>query len=308
MSDARISVVLCTYNGGAFIDDQIASVLAQEYAPYEIIIQDDCSTDNTWDKLQEWQKKDERIQLFRNRHNLGYNRNFEAAIQLATGDFIAICDQDDIWLPAKLDRLLKAFTGDDVMLAHNRSVRLENGVLDYKKSKLQHHFSGNDTRKLLFFNQINGHDMLFRKTLVQHIVPIPEGMFYDWWIAVIATSYGQVASVPDFLVHHRIHGRNSYFSKNAASKKKELDLDATLQLFSTVPALRPEVRNYLSQMRSFIHQQQQIQGFNWRFFLFLYRNRKIIFGHKRRFFPELSYFKNAIKYAKLDFRGKGGSF
>lgn len=308
MSDARISVVLCTYNGSAFIDEQIASITAQEYAPFEIIIQDDCSTDDTWDKLQRWQQQNEHIRLFRNAENLGYNRNFELAMKLATGDFIAISDQDDIWLPQKLGSLLKAFTGNDIVLAHNRSVRLENGELDYKKSRLQHHFSGDDTRKLLFFNQIMGHDMLFRQSLVQHILPIPAGMSYDWWIAVVATCYGRVVSVEDYLVYHRIHGNNNYFSKTAASKKKELDLDATLRLFYTIPGLKPAVKIYLSTLLNLLEQKQQQPGFNRPFFFFLYRNRKTIFGHKRRLFPEISYLKNSIKYAKLDFKGKGITF
>lgn len=308
MHQASISVVLCTYNGSAFIDEQVASILAQQYQPSELIIQDDCSTDDTWDKLLQWQQRSPLIRLFRNEQNLGYNKNFEQVIQRATGDFIAISDQDDIWLPEKFTRLLPAFTNEEVVLAHNRSVRLENGHLDYRKSKLQHHFSGNDTRKLFFFNQIMGHDMLFRKSLVQHIIPIPPGMSYDWWIAVVATCYGTVASVEDYLVHHRIHGQNNYFTKSTAARKKELDLDATLQLFAAIPALKPTNKAYLNRLLQLLQQKQEKPGFNGPFFFFLYRNRKIIFGHKRRAIPELSYFKNSIKYAKLDFRGKGISF
>src|SRR6187402_1101242 len=99
MHQARISVVLCTYNGSSFIDEQVASILAQQYQPSEIIIQDDCSTDDTWNKLLQWEQRSPLIRLFRNEQNLGYNKNFEQVIQRASGDFIAISDQDDIWLP-----------------------------------------------------------------------------------------------------------------------------------------------------------------------------------------------------------------
>src|SRR5256885_16654050 len=122
-----VSVVMCTYNGEQFLDEQIASVLNQDYKNIELIIVDDHSSDNTWQKLQQWQQKSPTIKIFRNEFNLGYNKNFEKAIQLASGNFIALSDQDDIWLPCKLSKLLNAFSYKDIILAHSRSVRLENG-------------------------------------------------------------------------------------------------------------------------------------------------------------------------------------
>lgn len=310
MAGNGISVIMCTYNGSAFVDEQIDSILKQDLQPAELIIQDDCSTDDTWQKLQRWQQQSPLVKIFRNPVNLGYNRNFEKAIQLATADFIALSDQDDIWLPQKLSKTIAAFTSDEIVLAHSRSVRLENGKLDYHKANLQRQFSGNDTRRLLFFNQVMGHDTIFRKSLVQYILPIPEGMSYDWWIAVVASCHGSIAAVPDFLAHHRIHGSNSFFSSSAPSKKKELDFDATLRLFKTIPAMDAGSQAHLTRLLQFVteNSSEHPVGFNAAFFRFLFSNRHIIFGHKRRLFPLISHTKHAIKYAKMNFRGKGISF
>ncbi|WP_158559139.1 glycosyltransferase [Deminuibacter soli] len=302
-----ISVVMCTYNGEKFIDEQVQSILQQTWQNMELIIVDDCSTDSTWQKLQQWQQQSTLVKLHRNAHNLGYNKNFEYAIQLAAGDLIALSDQDDIWLSEKLERLVPCFNDAQTVLAHSRSVRLENGKLDFHKVSLQHQFSGNDTRRLLFFNQMMGHDAMFRRSLVQHIVPIPERMSYDWWIAVVATCYGNIAAVPDFLVHHRIHGSNNFFSSGAASKKKELDLDETLRLFDTIPAMNERTHRHIHQLLQFLDVQNSSAHppFNCGFFRFLLKNRQVIFGHKRRLLPIVSHVKNAMRYAKTSFRGKG---
>lgn len=305
----KISVVMCTFNGSKFIDEQITSILNQEYENFELVIVDDHSVDDTWKKLQAWQKKSNLITIYKNQSNLGYNKNFEKAILLASGDFIAISDQDDIWLPQKLTKLLQPFNDEKIVLAHNLSVRLENGRLRFKSAQLHYHFEGNDTRKLFMFNQVNGHDMMFRQELVNKFVPIPKGMMYDWWIAVTATCYGKIVSVNEFLVYHRIHSENSFFSKNAASKKKELDLEDSLKLFSTIKELKEESKTYLTAFLELVtrHNKQE-KGFDFKLFQFLYKNREIVFGHKKRIFPDISYLKYAFKYAKMNFKNKGVSF
>jgi glycosyltransferase involved in cell wall biosynthesis len=306
---ASVAVVMCTYNGSKFLDEQIDSILNQDYKTIELIIVDDNSADDTWQKLQGWQQKTDRIKIYRNESNLGYNKNFERAILLASADFIAISDQDDIWLPQKVSKLLSAFKDNETVLAHNRSVRLENGRLRFKSAKLHYHFEGNDTRRLFMFNQVNGHDMMFRKDLVNKFVPIPSGMMYDWWIAVTATCHGSIASVNEFLVYHRIHSENSFFNKNAPSKKKELDLEDSLKLFVSMKELKGDAKSYLTEFLGHVtrHDKQQ-KAFDFKFFLFLYKNRKIVFGHKKRLFSDLAYFKYAIKYARMNFKNKGVSF
>jgi glycosyltransferase involved in cell wall biosynthesis len=300
-----VSVVMCTYNGSRFVDEQIGSILQQDYNNLNILIIDDNSTDDTWNKLLNWKSKNDKVDVLKNETNLGYNQNFEKAISLASGDLIAISDQDDIWMPTKISEQVATFRDKNVMLSHTRSVRLQDGRLRYKSASLHHHFSGNDTRKLLMFNQVNGHDMMFRKTLVGRCIPIPKGMMYDWWIALIATCYGTIASVDQYLVHHRIHSHNSYFTKQ--ENTNSIDLMEALRIFTSLDCLTAESKSFLQQLLSLLvnHHQQEHVRFNYPFFKFLHQHRQTIFGHKKRAFPALAYLKYAYKYAKKDYRGKG---
>src|SRR6476469_1300094 len=100
-----ISIALCTYNGSKYLEKQILSIINQTYKNIEIIVVDDCSSDNTFEITQILASKYEQIKSYRNTENIGFNKNFEKAIKLTTGYFIAISDQDDIWLENKLQRL-----------------------------------------------------------------------------------------------------------------------------------------------------------------------------------------------------------
>src|SRR5665811_1112374 len=99
----RISVVLCTYNGEKYLHEQLNSILNQTYPIYEIIVQDDCSTDSTWDILQTYKDKYPIIKCYRNKVNLKAHANFISAFKRATGDFISPSDQGDIWMKHKLE-------------------------------------------------------------------------------------------------------------------------------------------------------------------------------------------------------------
>ncbi len=97
-----VSIAMTTYNGEKYLSAQLDSILNQTYKNLEIIICDDCSTDDTRQILTNYSKKDSRIKLFFNDKNLGYSKNFQKAISLCTGNFISLSDQDDIWIPEKI--------------------------------------------------------------------------------------------------------------------------------------------------------------------------------------------------------------
>lgn len=99
-----VSIITPTYNVDKYIGETIASILSQTHSEFEVIIVDDCSTDNTTSIVKSF--CDERIKLFSNEKNMGiaYSRNF--AIKQATGDYIAFLDGDDLWSPTKLERQL----------------------------------------------------------------------------------------------------------------------------------------------------------------------------------------------------------
>ena len=101
----RISVAMCTYNGEKYLHQQLASIAQQTRLPEEMVVCDDCSSDSTPEIIEEFARTVPfPVRFFRNPQNLGSTKNFEKAIGLCTGDMIALCDQDDIWMPEKLAR------------------------------------------------------------------------------------------------------------------------------------------------------------------------------------------------------------
>ena len=88
---------MATYNGGKYLREQLDSILTQTITDWELVVCDDCSKDSTVEILTSYQEQDDRIKIFVNEKNLGFKKNFEKAIGLCSGDYIALADQDDIW-------------------------------------------------------------------------------------------------------------------------------------------------------------------------------------------------------------------
>lgn len=204
MSSTLISVALCTYNGEKYLDEQLQSILNQTYQNLEIVIVDDCSTDQTISIIEIYAAKDPRIKIYINDYNLGFNKNFEKAIGLTTGDYISISDQDDIWKPFKLELLLNNIK-DNWLIFSNSSFIDHNGI-DVNKKLLENFSLKNRTYKsILLNNWLTGHAVLFKKELLKYIIPFPEKIFYDWWIGFVVIYHHKVSYLEDSLTLYRIH-------------------------------------------------------------------------------------------------------
>ena len=109
-SNFKISIALATLNGERYLTEQLESLAAQSYAPYEVVALDDGSSDDSLALLHEFARKVSwRFRIKSNPQRLGYGMNFLHAAALCAGDAIAFCDQDDVWSPYKLERLVLAF-------------------------------------------------------------------------------------------------------------------------------------------------------------------------------------------------------
>src|SRR5882762_358248 len=101
-----VSIILGTYNGQAYLREQLDSLFAQTYPTLEIIAIDDVSNDDTVRILQEYAARHSNMKVVVNESNLGFIKNFEKGARLSTGDLIAFCDQDDYWLPEKVGKMV----------------------------------------------------------------------------------------------------------------------------------------------------------------------------------------------------------
>lgn len=202
---ALVSIALCTYNGEAYLREQLDSIVNQSYPAIELIAVDDCSSDNTLKILEEYAAEYPFIQVCVNPENLGYIRNFEKALGLCNGDFIALSDQDDIWDLKKIEKQVKAI-GDHLLIYHDSEFVDQNGQsLHRKMSDIMNLYRGDQPEAFLFFNCISGHSVLMKKELRDELLPFPNAYFHDWWMGYVATNLGSIDFISECLVKYRQH-------------------------------------------------------------------------------------------------------
>jgi glycosyltransferase involved in cell wall biosynthesis len=208
----KISVCMATYNGATFVREQIDSILSQIGLNDELIICDDCSTDNTIGIIRSYQ--DSRIKLFINETNLRHVKNFERAMGLATGDLIALTDQDDVWYPDRLKTM-------KIALLSNENANLVVSNFDFIDS------SSNFTGKFNLLTQkpesgigrifaillAKGHyygcTFLMTKKLALQSLPFPDAVqSHDLWIGMIANTIGKTIHLEEPTLARRIHETN----------------------------------------------------------------------------------------------------
>jgi glycosyltransferase involved in cell wall biosynthesis len=212
-----ISVALCTYNGAKYLLSQLASLVQQTHLPFELIVCDDGSSDATPKILKDFAAGAPfPVQLHFNEANLGSTKNFEKAIGLCQGDIIATCDQDDVWLPEKLQRFAELFAAEPEMgLAFSDAILVDDELRDTGHNLWNcYHFPPSlqkkqipwlDPNLLIRFNVITGACMAFRKELVPKLTPIPKEWIHDAWIGMIASVVSHVRPVPEPLILYRRH-------------------------------------------------------------------------------------------------------
>lgn len=202
---ALVSIALCTYNGETYLREQLDSIVNQSYTALELIVVDDCSSDNTLSILKDYAARHSFIKLFVNPENLGYIRNFEKALQLCSGDFIALSDQDDIWDSNKIEKQVRAI-GKNLLVYHDSEFVDQNGQsLHRKMSDIMNLYRGDKPEAFLFFNCISGHSVLMKKELRDELLPFPNAYFHDWWMGYVATNLGSIDFIEECLVKYRQH-------------------------------------------------------------------------------------------------------
>lgn len=210
-----ISIALATYNGSKFLQKQLNSILNQAMDDFEVVICDDCSSDNTMDILQDYANNDSRIKVYQNETNLGFKKNFERILSLCKGEFIAFCDQDDIWEPNHLEVLYKNI-GDNDCIGANSLIIDENGI-SQNKTLLEYwpiHVMPKNEKELfqheLYSNVIQGTASLIRASLIKQALPIPEDIkYHDYWFALVAGLNDKCKYIGEVVLKYRRHSNNA---------------------------------------------------------------------------------------------------
>lgn len=215
---ASLSVAMCTYNGELYLREQLSSITKQTRIPDELVVCDDASSDDTVRILESFRDGAPfPVGVYRNARRLGITRNFEQAVSLCKGDIIALCDQDDVWMPDKLRRLEQTLLANpEAGYAFSDAVVVDEGLhpLGYTtwqavrfRSRERRQFErGRQLGVLVRRNVVTGPTMVFRSELREKMLPFPANWADDAWMALAASALGRggiLLNVP--LIYYRKH-------------------------------------------------------------------------------------------------------
>jgi len=312
-----ISVVICTYNGEKYLEEQLLSIMNQSYQNIEIIISDDGSKDDTLKVARKLQEEDTRISIYQNDVNLGFNKNFEQAFEYCKGELIALSDQDDIWNLDKLQRQYKVLIKDNASLVYSNSQLVDTDGKDLNKDLFtQLHVNpidGDTQLGFLFDNCIAGHTILFRRSLLKKIYPIPTSIFFDRWIGFTASFEGVLSVIKESLVFYRQHSTNvtdvlrekkqkktrqvKLEKRKKSFKVKVNQFESFLEFFESnniknentkvIDELYNELKNYKNYF------------FNFKLFMIYLKNKDKIFQIKDNKFAAMLKFSCGLKMYKI---------
>jgi len=215
-----VSIVLATFNGEAFLAQLLDSVLAQTYPNIEIVAVDDGSTDTTINILNSYASTNGKIKVFANSVNIGYIKNFQKACKLSSGEYIALCDQDDEWHIDKVKHMIETI-GEHPMVYCDSIVCDEHlGDTGKRISSFVNCRSRYSCLELSVFCRIYGNATLFKRSLFEDADPFPDMIPHDWWLSYVATLHGGIKYLDEPLILYRQHSTNIFGAIGSSSRKK----------------------------------------------------------------------------------------
>jgi len=217
---SKISVALCTYNGEKYLQHQLESIKNQTLGIQELIVCDDGSKDQTISILEDFKKQvNFPIEIHVNSSNLGSSKNFEKCIQLCSGDFVFLCDQDDWWYEEKVERQIGFFNShpeidavfSNAVIVDQKGIPKGNTSFDrvefypemQAKWNLGHAFD-----MLLKGYVVTGATLAIRKKICTEVFPVPDiipELIHDGWIGLYLARQQKIGFISDPLIQYREH-------------------------------------------------------------------------------------------------------
>lgn len=213
-----ISIALATYNGEKYLREQLQSFTDQTRPPDELIICDDSSTDSTMAIIGAYATTAPfAVKVFNNEKNVGYVQTFSKALELCAGDYVFLSDQDDVWFPEKIAKIVSCFEAD-------QKVQLLIHDLDYCKEDLTPIGQTKIERMQDVYDlnhcYVTGMATAVRRSFLRLCLPVPDapGMTHDTWLHLCASAIRRKKIVPEVLAWYRRHQGN-------ATVEQELNVD-----------------------------------------------------------------------------------
>jgi glycosyltransferase involved in cell wall biosynthesis len=223
-----IDILLATYNGEKYLTQQIDSIITQTYKDWQLLIRDDLSTDNTVNIIKNYTcKYPDKIRLIEdNKRHLGLAQNFGTLLKLAQSEYIMFCDQDDIWLPNKIELTLNTMKAagqtwpNTPLLVHTDLKVVDETLMPIAESFWKLHRISPESdcqlKKIIYRNIVTGCTVMINKKAKEISMPFPpEARIHDWWIALNVVKYGKIIHIAMPTVLYRQHIANLIGAKKS---------------------------------------------------------------------------------------------
>jgi glycosyltransferase involved in cell wall biosynthesis len=229
----KIGVALCTFNGEMYLKEQLDSILNQTVKVDEIIVCDDKSTDKTLEILEEFSINNPTVfQIFKNEVTLKSVKNFEKAISLSTSDFIFLSDQDDIWMPNKVEKTMSFFNDNrdlDAVFSNANFINEKSNVLSNNLWNSIYFNSDsigfNELYNYIVLkrNIVTGATLCFKKEVKEYALPFPEirQFHHDHWLAFLVSQKNKLGFITENLISYRLHDKQQVGSSLKVSMIKK---------------------------------------------------------------------------------------
>lgn len=269
----KIDVLLATYNGGEYIQEQIISVLLNfdrlNSFDCNLVISDDCSSDNTVDLIKKICEKDSRVIFTNSDKKGGVRENFEFLIGLTKADYIFFCDQDDFWLPNKMDIFIKKFL--EIEEGNNKPVLIHSDLcvsdknlspIDCSMFRYQNINKHPTFSEIMASNSVTGCVMACNKRLIElaKIGHIRDTIMHDWYMAMIAIAFGHLYFIDHSLILYRQHDNNQVGAKSF-KLKEILNIKKITQRYekgkSSVTATRNQAQLFLNDYMELLNEEKR---------------------------------------------------
>lgn len=226
--EKKIEILLATYNGEKYLNEQIDSIINQTYTNWKLLIRDDGSEDRTFEILKEYEKRDERINILRdNKGNLGFVKNFEELLKNSSEEFIMFSDQDDYWLENKIEKYIGVLENLDAeklkkpLLIHSNSFVCDEKLNILKKnfidSKVALQYGGNG---YFFAYFVQGSTTLINRKLINLGLPFLRSVtLHDRYFHLLVEFFGNRIFIDESLIKYRQHRNNEIGAKSSVIKK-----------------------------------------------------------------------------------------
>ena len=295
----QIDILLATYNGEKYVKEQIESILNQNYKNIRLIISDDCSKDSTRKILKQYENN-ERVEIHLQEKNLGYIRNFEYLLKQVKSDLYMLSDQDDVWLPEKVEKTLDVLKQNDADMVFGDLEVVDENLNTVYPSFNEFMLLNRKIKKEInsyklnyLYNCVTGCTILSKKEFIKDILPVPYKSTYvahDHWMALIVSLKGKMVYMPEKHIKYRQHGNNQIGTEKISHKFTRLEqvrnlfLEVKLGVFGTYVENNEKFPKELQELNvkayeyfKMLEKKKNINFRGWNIFHTLYKSETLMY-------------------------------